>query len=53
MRMIKVWQLKNAPKKYQRLSTHGGDEDWIVFGLDVSVDLSGRDPLMAAGKGQR
>ena len=31
MKMIKVWQFEDAPKKYQRLSTNGGDEDWIVF----------------------
>jgi len=27
---IRVWRFKDAPKSLQRLSTHGGDEDWIA-----------------------
>ena len=28
---IKVWPFKQAPNKYQDLSQHGGDEDWLAF----------------------
>lgn len=27
---ILVWQFYDAPEKYQALSGHGGDEDWIA-----------------------
>ncbi len=30
-RVIKVWKFDEAPKKYQALSTNGGDEDWIAL----------------------
>jgi hypothetical protein len=30
VRLIKVWQFYDAPKKYRDLSQHGGDEDWIA-----------------------
>lgn len=28
---IHVWAFEYAPKKYQDLSPHGGDEDWLAF----------------------
>ena len=28
---IMVWAFHDAPKKYQRLSKNGGDEDWIAL----------------------
>lgn len=28
---IIVWRFYDAPKEYQDLSPHGGDEDWIAF----------------------
>lgn len=28
---IMVWRFKDAPKEYQALSPHGGDEDWVAF----------------------
>lgn len=28
---ILVWRFGDAPKEYQELSPHGGDEDWIAF----------------------
>ena len=28
---IRVWRFYNAPQKYQQLSDHGGDEDWIAL----------------------
>lgn len=28
---IRVWRFDDAPAKYQRLSGHGGDEDWLAF----------------------
>ena len=30
-RMIRVWRFRDAPKTYQNLSQHGGDEDCIAF----------------------
>lgn len=30
-RMIKVWQFRDAPGKYQELSNNGGDEDWLAW----------------------
>jgi hypothetical protein len=29
--VISIWSFEDAPKKYQRLSEHGGDEDWLAF----------------------
>ena len=33
---IRIWPWDGAPKKYKRLSMHGGDEDFVVLlrGLD-------------------
>lgn len=31
MKPILVWRFYDAPKAYQALSTHGGDEDWVGF----------------------
>lgn len=28
---IKIWHFKDAPKKYRKLSTNGGDEDYLAF----------------------
>jgi hypothetical protein len=28
---ILVWRFEDAPKEYQELSDHGGDEDWVAF----------------------
>lgn len=28
---IKVWEFYSAPKEYQALSGHGGDEDWLAL----------------------
>ena len=28
---IKVWRWEDAPRKYRRLSEHGGDEDWVAL----------------------
>ena len=29
-RTIRVWLWEHAPKEYQELSTHGGDEDYVA-----------------------
>jgi hypothetical protein len=31
MRPILVWSFCDAPKEYQDLSPHGGDEDWLAL----------------------
>ena len=31
MEPIKVWAFEDAPAELQALSTHGGDEDWLVL----------------------
>jgi hypothetical protein len=28
---IQVWPYDDAPEEYRRLSTHGGDEDWVAL----------------------
>ena len=28
---IKIWRFENAPVKYQELTKHGGDEDWVAL----------------------
>lgn len=28
---IRVWRFDRAPARYQALSDHGGDEDWLAF----------------------
>ena len=28
---ILIWPFDKAPEKYRKLSTNGGDEDWVVF----------------------
>jgi hypothetical protein len=35
---IIVWEFHNAPEEYQRLSGHGGDEDWLAFVPDSLKD---------------
>lgn len=27
---ISIWRFEDAPPEYQELSSHGGDEDWVV-----------------------
>jgi len=31
MEPILVWEFEYAPAEYQKLSTNGGDEDWLAF----------------------
>jgi hypothetical protein len=28
---VRVWRFYDAPDAYRRLSTHGGDEDWVAW----------------------
>lgn len=58
---IKIWRFEHAPEKYQQLSTHGGDEDLVVYvpkamrdywlpgGLEsvVNIDEDDDDPYPA------
>jgi hypothetical protein len=30
-RVVKVWDFRDAPIEYQRLSENGGDEDWVAL----------------------
>ena len=43
--IIFVWPWRNAPEQYRALSTHGGDEDWVVF---VAKQLDGWNPFYFA-----
>lgn len=36
-RAIIVWRFEDAPEEYRRLSTNGGDEDWVIL---IPVELS-------------
>lgn len=35
---IQVWRFKDAPEEYRKLSTNGGDEDWVAFVPDTLKD---------------
>ena len=41
MKPIKVWRFENAPEEYKKLSTNGGDEDWLAFVPSEYVDPNG------------
>lgn len=28
--MLSIWTWEDAPEEYKALSTHGGDEDWVL-----------------------
>ena len=28
---LKLWRFYDAPPDFQKLSPHGGDEDWVLF----------------------
>jgi len=38
--MILVWPFEDAPKDLQKLSTNGGDEDWLALVPDKLHGLS-------------
>lgn len=40
---ILVWRWEDAPQEYRDLSTHGGDEDWVVFIPRSVLDAVGED----------
>lgn len=35
---IQVWRFQDAPKHYQVLSRHGGDEDWLALIPEALVE---------------
>lgn len=37
--LIKVYYFHKAPRRYQDLSQHGGDEDFVVIGEPANFDL--------------
>lgn len=37
---ILVWPFCDAPEEFQKLSPHGGDEDWVAF-VAVGVETPG------------
>lgn len=41
---ILVWRFKEAPEEYQKLSDHGGDEDWVAFLPDSYEESFGTVP---------
>lgn len=36
---IHVWKFSEAPEQFRRLSTHGGDEDWLAL---VPEEMAGQ-----------
>ena len=40
-KVILVWRFQDAPLELQRLSTHGGDEDWIAFVPNMILEEEG------------
>lgn len=49
MKPIQVWPFYQAPKKYQKLSRHGGDEDWIAFVPAATYRKIGHPDWMSDG----
>ena len=47
MQPILVWKFKEAPEHYRKLSTHGGDEDWLAFIPDEYIHKYGFDVFWA------
>lgn len=45
---IKVWAFRQAPIAYQKLSTNGGDEDWIAF---IPANIGLENPPLWMGEG--
>jgi len=37
--LIKVYPFYGAPQRYQELSQHGGDEDWVIVGSLDNLDI--------------
>jgi hypothetical protein len=35
---ILIWRFEDAPEHFRKLSTHGGDEDWVAFVPDHYKD---------------
>lgn len=36
---IKIYSFYKAPRRYQDLSQHGGDEDWVIIGNPTDYNL--------------
>ena len=46
---IKIWKFEDAPKKYQKLSPHEGDENYIAFvpeGFTKVINYNFNAPLI-------
>ena len=46
---IKVWSFHLAPEELKKLSTNGGDEDWIAFIPDSIYDENSYIPWLEEG----
>jgi len=42
---VQVWSFKEAPAELQKLSTHGGDEDYVVLVDTISGSSNEGDSL--------
>lgn len=49
MKPIQIWPFNQAPKRYQKLSQHGGDEDWIAFIPHATYKKIGQPGWMYSG----
>lgn len=49
---IKIWRWHDAPERFQSLSTHGGDEDWVIFCPSVSLNFYFPAEFYSAIQGQ-
>lgn len=49
MEPIKVWPFYSAPEEYQKLSSHGGDEDWVAFIPTATFEMTSQPIWMEDG----
>jgi hypothetical protein len=33
-----IWRWNSAPEMYRNLSVYGGDEDWVIVGMEDEVE---------------
>ncbi len=45
---LQIWPFAQAPAAYQALSTHGGDEEWVLFCPEALVDAGWHCELLEA-----
>ncbi len=47
--MITIWYFQDAPQEYQDLSTHGGDEDYVMLVTGIMHESFLPDSIVRRG----